>query len=220
MKIFKYILPVLLITALLGCKKELDSEGVSKITYYPDIKLAGKTAESVIVGNAYTDPGAKAYENGVEIPVKVTGSVNSNALGGYIIIYSATNKDGYSATKFRVVGVITSDVLSDDFSGQYKRNAGAKGVATWTKVADGVYLDSDVGGANTDGSVYVVNIKKNIVVVPHQPFAGSGSDTYCDDGSGNIEVAFTFGNIGDICYKWKVINSGYGPAVRSFVRIK
>lgn len=221
MKRLKYILPILFFATMIGCKKDLDSEVVSSITHYAVFKMAGDPVESVIVGTPYTDPGVTAYENGVEIPHTTTGSVDPNTPGGYVITYTAVNKDGYTSSAIRIVGVITSDVLTDDFTGSYKRNAGANGVAKWTKVKDGIYLNSDVGGADVDGSVYVVNIKKNIVVVPHQPFAGSGSDTYCENVDGkSLEIPFTFGPIGTICYQWIVINSGYGAGPRQFVRIK
>ncbi len=221
MKRLKYILPILIFATMIGCKKDhLDSEGVSKITYFPDLQMSGDVVETTIVGTPYTDPGAKAFENNQEIPVTITGSVDANTPGAYVLTYTAKNKDGYAASLSRIVGVIKSEVLTDDFTGSYQRNAGAQGTAKWTKVKDGVYLDSDVGGANVNGWVYVINIKKGIVVVPHQPFAGSGSDTHCENGDGTLEIPFTFGPVGSICYKWVVINSGYGTALRQFVRTK
>jgi len=209
----------MLVVMSMGCKRELDSEGVSRITYFPELKMSGDLVETVIVGTTYTEPGVKAYENGKEITVTITGSVDSQTPGAYVLTYTATNKDGYSASMSRMVGVITSEAATDDLSGSYQRNAGAQGVAVWTKIKDGVYLDSDVGGAKLAASVYVFNIKKDIIVVPHQPLSGGGSDTYCTNADGSLEIPFTNGTVGTICYKWVVINSGYGLSLRSFVKV-
>ncbi|MDP4197228.1 MAG: DUF5011 domain-containing protein [Bacteroidota bacterium] len=223
MKKIKLIILFSLIGSLFflgSCKKDLETEGVSRITYFPEFKVTGDVAQSVIVGSTYTDPGVKAYENGAEIPVKITGSVDSKTPGAYVLTFTATNKDGYSAYVYRVVGVITSDAAADDLSGSYQRNAGKKGIAVWEKVANGIYTCSDVGGAQLNASVYVVNIKKGIIVVPNQPLSGiGGSPVSCLNGDGSSEIPFVFGPAGTISYQWAVINSGYGTAVRQFVKI-
>ena len=215
------IIIILVLFSTIGCKKDLDSENISKVTYFADLKMSGDGIQSYLVGTPYTDAGVKAYENNVEIPVVITGTVDVNTPGAYVLIYTATNKDGYSSSLNRIIGIYTSDILDDDFTGSYQRTAGAQGIAKWTKVMNGVYLDSDVGGANANASVYVFNIKKDIVVVPPQPLSGAGTDnnTHVENPDGTIEIQFSAGPIGTTCYKWVVFNPTYGPATRSFVRV-
>lgn len=67
----------------------------------------------------------------------------------YTITYTALNKDGYSATEYRYVGVIAPNVKGIDMSGKYKRNAGALGVSTVTKISDNFYKSDNVGGCKS-----------------------------------------------------------------------
>ena len=78
----------------------------------PTIRLLGSEHVVHFVGSNYTDLGAEAEDLAEgSVPVQVTGSVNSQALGTYIITYSAVDQSGNrSATLTRTVTV--SDGLS------------------------------------------------------------------------------------------------------------
>jgi hypothetical protein len=150
--IFQFVALVALITAA-GCKKE--SEGISSVTYYPDFEMAGQPTVYITDGSAYTDPGAKASENGVEIPVTVTISgdyfsytgtnVDVTSNNRYLINYSATNKDGFSGSVDREVYVVKNGDLVTDIEGIYISHVERNG-----KVFDGLqYVMIRKTGANT-----------------------------------------------------------------------
>lgn len=208
---------IFVILAITSCEK--DSEGVSRITNHAVIKMNGSELMTVKVGQPYVDPGAVAHEDTTEITVKVTNGVDANTVGLYYVTYSAVNSDGYSRSSLRTVIVMPLVVPTDDLSGKYKRNAGKNGVSEWTKIEDGLYKVTDVGGALLlNDYVYVLNTEPNIVVVPLQAIGGNGDDIYCDNGSDDSKIVFTPGPIGIGSYAWRVINSGYGAAVRTFIK--
>ncbi len=73
-------------------------------TLAPVITLNGGNPIYVELGSAFTDPGATANDTcaGV-VPVGVSGSVNTNALGTNTLIYTATDGNGNTNTATRAV---------------------------------------------------------------------------------------------------------------------
>ncbi|WP_439879666.1 immunoglobulin-like domain-containing protein [Pontibacter sp. MBLB2868] len=203
------ILVLLSVFVFSGCEKELDTEGISRTTYYPVITVKGEQWNSVLIGEVFTDPGAEASEDGQRIELSVNGTVNTNIPGVYTITYSATNKDGFSVIKRRYVGVIDPAVADADMSGKYKRNAGANGVSTVNKLGVGHYVTDNVGGTSAAGSsttVHFYHYEGNKLGVPAQDVNGS-------------EFAATKATV-DLgqSYSWEVLNSGYGAGIRTFVK--
>ena len=80
--------------------------GISTVTYYVVFTLNGPKVQSIVVGTPYTDPGAKAEENGQPVQYTTSGTVDNNTVGFYPITYSAVNKDGYSSSITRYVAVL------------------------------------------------------------------------------------------------------------------
>ncbi len=76
-------------------------------TEAPIITLSGKSAEEVIKGSIYTDPGAMATDN-IDKAVRISsiGEANTAVIGTYVITYSATDSAGNTSTKTRTVKVI------------------------------------------------------------------------------------------------------------------
>ena len=94
--------------------------GISTVTYYVVLTLKGPAVESVLVGSTYVDSGVTALENGQPVKYTTSGSVDASTVGLYPIVYTATNKDGYSSSITRIVGVIASAPLPGvDLSGTY-----------------------------------------------------------------------------------------------------
>lgn len=123
----KYISAMAAAFLLLGvasCSK--DTEGVTRITYYPVIELEGPTYDSAVAGVAFTDPGYSASMEGEDITSDVVVSTNMSFSdpkpGYYTITYSASNADGFSASATRYVLVTDPN---DPISGYYTTNSGS-----------------------------------------------------------------------------------------------
>lgn len=209
-KIILILLVVAIQFAFTGCR-DLESEGVSKITYYPTITLTGDQWMTVAQGGSYTEPGVAALEGENQISVVTGGdAVDTSTPGVYTITYTATNRDGFALTTYRYVGVISPAVAGIDITGKYKRNAGAGGISTVTKVKDNLFTADNVGGVAAPGPSTTVNFyfyDTGKLGVPYQLV--QGSPFYCTDAS--IVVGTS--------YSWVVINPGYGTALRTFNKL-
>jgi len=130
MKRLNYILTILIIVAFSGCKKTLDSEGVSKTTYYPNFTMTGNATIFEPLGATFTDPGIVAKAGTETLPVRTsvvgiyspyTGTtVDGNAANKYVISYAATNKDGFDGFATRTVYVFNTGDLVTSIEGLYK----------------------------------------------------------------------------------------------------
>ena len=211
MNIKKLTYSIILFSSLLwiGCEKDRDTENISTITYFPTIELKGNQWNTIKLGGSWTDPGATANEGESSLDVKVTGTVDVTKAGVYTIAYSAVNKDGFSASEYRYIGVIAPAAEGKDISGQYKRNAGALGVSSVTKISDNFYYSNNVGGvAVPDPSVgvYFYHYDTGLLGVPFQRTPGNSFE--CRN------ATITEGEK----YSWVVINSGYGAVLRTFIK--
>ncbi len=75
----------------------------------PKITLNGGSFVSVFTTNGYVEDGASAVDGaGVTIPVVITGSVDDQTPGTYILTYSATDAFGITASVDRKVVVLAS----------------------------------------------------------------------------------------------------------------
>lgn len=210
-KIF-YVFTLFAASLFFSCEK--DTEGISQTTFYPVFDMQGEQFQTILVGESYTDSAVTATEAGEEIEVTAEGSVDTNTPGVYVFSYSATNKDGFTRTVFRYVGVIDPAVADVDLSGQYRRTAGALGVSTVEKLGIGHYTTDNIGGVLTPGpstTIHFFNTEGTTLIGPPQETPGGVFSI--EDGSyvpqGNTASQ----------YSWSVINTGYGPALRTFVRI-
>jgi len=211
MKNIKYIF-LLIFTAgfFSSCERDLETEGLSRITYYPVLTIKGEQWNSVLVGDSFTDAGVTATEGESEIEVTTTGTVNTSVPGVYTLTYTATSKDGFSASTRRYVGVIDPAAAAMDLSGQYRRNVTAFGVSTVTKLGPGLYQSNNVGGVAVPGPSVTVKFyhwQGNKIGAPVQDVSGSEFSTI----NGTI--------IPGVSYTWTVINPGYGTAARTFVKL-
>ncbi len=99
-----------------SCSK--DSEGLSRITYYPSIDLNGDAYMVWDKGVAYVEPGYTSMLNGEDVTDKVTvsGEVDVNTSGIYTLTYTTTkNEDGFNATKSRTVVVLDPNSAVEGF---------------------------------------------------------------------------------------------------------
>ena len=147
------------VTIISSCEKDPiistpERVGISKVTFYPTFTFTGNDFVSIVQGTAFTDPGIKASAGGSDIPVITTGTVDVSTVGIYILTYTATNSDGFSATATRTVVVIPSaEVPGVDLSGEYMTTGGTPN-ATITRVAPGVYFTTNCWG---NGSAAIIS---------------------------------------------------------------
>lgn len=188
-----------------------DRVGISKVTYYPILTLTGNSIIAIPNGTAYTDAGVKAVAAGSDVPVTTTGTVDANTDGVYTLTYSAVNSDGYSASATRTVVVYTTapDAAANDLSGNYARTTNGS-VATWTKIAPGVYTVFNPGGApGTNLTVVAINPSGFNISIPEQ---------LASDGSPTSSTNESYTNSNPAKYSWKIVNPGYGTGLRTFIK--
>jgi hypothetical protein len=209
---------ILLVAILAGasCNKGSDfnypagTVGISKIVYFPIISTIGDRLMIIPQGSSFTDPGVDATLNGQAVTPTITGSVDPATPGVYVINYSASNPQGFSASDFRTVVVLGPDVAANDFSGTYVR--AATGVSSnWTKDSAGVYTVENPGGAGVGAgeTVVVVNYSGSSISIPQQispdfGLVSSSSESY------DATAPAT--------YTWIFHAGGYGTGLRTFTK--
>lgn len=114
-----------------------DSEGKSRITYYPTIEILGDDPLLWAKGVAYEDPGYVSLMNGQDVSdlVTVNGTVNTAEAGSYTLSYVTTqNEDGFGASASRKV--IVADA-TDPVEGLYWVDANSYRLRAGAEVAYG-----------------------------------------------------------------------------------
>jgi len=164
--IFKIVVLLLIVGSTVSCKKDLTSEGVSRVTFFPEFTLSGSSLVYLAKGVAFTDPGATATANGTPctVTMKVVGkyrgtvstSINSAEIDQYNIEYTAKNADGFSVVATRNVIVHTTSDCVTSIEGFY----------TSTTKRGGSLLSASLGSSvnmkyvmvwNTGGKVFKVS---------------------------------------------------------------
>ncbi len=136
-----------------SCTKELETADLSRTTFFADLTMAGEGVIFHPVGDAFTDPGVTATENGGDIPVTVSGSVDVNTPGFYSISYSATNSDGFASALTRIVVVYESGDVVGIYEGTRVDRSGGL-VLVSTNPAGGYFLSDILAGYYEFGRGY------------------------------------------------------------------
>lgn len=209
---------------LAACAKEKDPGnddarvGGSRVVNFPSVQIKGERLIILDQGATYTDPGVTAKLKGQDVQATVTGTVNTATPGIYAINYSATSPDGYSASDWRTVVVISNSaqVTANDFSGTYERDNGVR--VYWTKLARGVYEVDNPGGAGVGVGfkVILVNYDANRIRMPRQ-MAFDPSINGLNTISSNSEQYNP--STAPISVKYALTAGGYGTQVRNFIKL-
>jgi hypothetical protein len=192
--------------AFTGCEKETTG-GLSKVTNYPLMEVAGPTTVYLEAGASFTDPGVTATENGKSIPVVTTGvgsyrggSLDLNTPDKYVLTYTSTNQDGFDGVKSRTLWVYKTGDLVNSIEGLYNAtvvrngNAGAqykdmKHVLIW-KNADGTYeLSCGIGSYYETGRAYGTKYIASGAVITANSIAGNDF----------VLPSFSVGTFGGVC---------------------
>ena len=158
-----------------------DRIGISRVTHFATFEMQGDALMSLVKGTPFTDPGIKAFESGAEIPVTTSGSVNVNQPGIYVLTYSATNKDNFTATTTRTVVVLAAhENAGVDLSGKYDYVGSSTYTSTVTKVAEGTYTTDNSWSGLTVIPLIFTSLDGLTISVPNQatgfgPAFGTGT---------------------------------------------
>src|SRR5688572_9725245 len=107
--IIKFFCLSLSIVLLQACSKEPtyddtdDMVGSSKVVYFATVAIKGERLMIIDQGSTFTDPGVTAELNGQPVPAPASGTVNVNVPGVYVLEYTATNPEGFTASDWRTV---------------------------------------------------------------------------------------------------------------------
>lgn len=180
MKLKYFIFAFVAIMALASCGDK-DSEGLTRITYYPTISLEGDASMLIQKGSTYEEPGYTSYLNGEDVTdkVTVTSNVNTNKSGVYTITYNTMkNDDGYGASASRTVIVLD---LNDPIEGYYMTSASSYREYNGAQVAYGNEYETLVIN-NGDGTYYF----EDLLAGWYAQRAGYGSNYAM---TGNVAIA-------------------------------
>ncbi len=141
----------LLVVVMLTSCEDKETEGISRLTEYADIKLVEGDVVTLTVGETFVEPGYTAFEGETEITddVVVSGTVDGDNIGAYTITYAAVNEDGFPKQVSRLVLVIPSDLSTIDLTGSYMGRVALgdfEKAANISKIEDGVFYSSDFFG--------------------------------------------------------------------------
>ncbi len=112
----KYIIYFIITLFVWSCSDD-DAKDVSSITNYPTFTYD----ELVIVelGGSFNSS-VTATEDGTNLEVSTSGSVDTNTVGVYLVNYSATNSDGFSGSVTQTVIVHDPSIVGTDVSGNIR----------------------------------------------------------------------------------------------------
>ncbi|WP_298239206.1 immunoglobulin-like domain-containing protein [uncultured Algibacter sp.] len=111
-KLIKVVSLVWTIVLFVSCSEQ--SPITSDLTFFPTFEF--EPTAIVAVGDTFT-PSATANEGGVDLPVGISGSADTNTIGIYTITYSATNSDGFDGSETQTVIVHDPSIVGTDVSG-------------------------------------------------------------------------------------------------------
>lgn len=186
-------LSILSIIALFSSCDDKETEGLSDVTVYANIEYDSKVV--IEKGEAFT-PSAIATEGETVLDVVIEGEADTNTVGVYNIIYSATNSDGFSASKTQTVIVHDPSLVGTDVSGNiHDTNTPSRtGVISLVEGTTSIFYCTDMGGGGIlplyfqmDGdNMYVVDQPYNYSTV-------NDADGIYDPATKTFDITFSTG---------------------------
>jgi len=152
----------------------------------PEITINGSEAVSILLGTTYSDAGAKAIDavDGA-ISVETNGTVDTETVGIYTIIYTATDNANNIATATRRVTVIDPTSSSDTIKPILTLNGGVSAI---TLTIGDTY--TELGASATDNKDGDITSKITTIGLVDTSKAGTYTITYSvTDAAANTAVA-------------------------------
>lgn len=146
MKIKTIVSALLVLVALMSCDSD-DTENVSTITYYPNLRLIDNAILYVEKGTEFTDPGIRATLNGLSIPYDVYGNVDTRVPAVYDLTYTAENSEGFTSSISRKVFVYENNgTLAGVWNGTRVGRTGGPVLIATTDTPGVYYTSGFLGG--------------------------------------------------------------------------
>lgn len=147
------------ISLLSGCKKKENQYPSHTATVsFPILTLVGAQDTTINRGATWNDPGATWTDTVTKESGTLKVSVNTSKDSAYMLVYTATNKNGFQSTVTRGLGV-TNYNGPIDISGAYTDNFG--GADTIVAVSRALYY---VPGIDFIGDAGLVMIKSDSTI--------------------------------------------------------
>lgn len=208
-----YLMVFALALLVSGCDDE-STAGMTRITYYPTIKVQGSPSVVLNIGESYAEEGCYAELNGEDVSDKIVinSNVNSSKVGIYSISYIAYNDDGFSASVSRTVYVVDTSSIATLYFGESQTATRHFYDAPIfiTDNGDGTYqVDDIIGGLQFHGinpglePTYDFHAEANIRIAADNTVSQVG-----ETGS------WYFGDRGTVA---ELVDGTYDPATKTFV---
>ena len=169
-KIFYFLLAIIAVSCT-----DISTDNVSKVTNYPLMTLNGERTVILNQGDTYTELGAVSMAGTEELPITLTGTVNTSIPDVYKLTYTSVNVDGFTATLTRAVVVLSTAPSTINLEGTFARNG--TNLNNVTKLADRKYTCDNATGF-TNGSpdnltLIFYNVDDTKIYAPYQENASS-----------------------------------------------
>jgi hypothetical protein len=162
------IIYLMLVAVLVGCNNDLETEGISRTTYFPEFVIEGEDFYVIPEGEDFVDPGVTVLEQGEPIDFTTTfvgrytgytGTTIGTDPDQYFVTYNAVNRDGFAASASRTVVSVNTGDFVNSIEGVYLASTTRVTGEAYedlliliTEVEPGVFQVSDaLGGFYTDG---------------------------------------------------------------------
>lgn len=140
------------------------TEEISSVSIKPTVELIGEPIMSLVVGGTYSESGVNAFSGDEPLDYSiVSGNVDSNSEGFYVVTYKAENKYGWATFAYRSVLVYAGSPYSEDITGHYK---------------SGFLFDSDISKYTISGYWQMTNVWIEEGVTFPIIFADKGNGQY------------------------------------------
>jgi Domain of unknown function (DUF5011) len=187
-----FAITALVAMCLLGCVKKETPSRVVEIGY-PTITLNGAPYVTLARGATWSDPGASWTDSITHETGTIKISVNTSVDSCYVLVYTATDKNGFSSFVTRGVGV-TNNPDTANLSGNYTdQNSG--NIDSVQKVAPALYLVPAIDGYDnglfvlkTDGTISFATIIEQGLTAPGTNLPETFTQAYL-----NYAAPVTFG---------------------------
>lgn len=179
-RLIKYIMLIAFLAGIsVSCDEDTTGD-ISRVTYFPEFNIQGDNPYFIDLNSgvtSYDDPGVIVTEGGEEIEYQMQENVDVTTAGYYTVKYSATNKDGYSASDQRtvIVGTEADKTTTLTATGQAVSSYGYSYDVTIEKVGIGKFSINDING------FFSIPIPGEVGILNSQVVTGSSSYSMYQD---------------------------------------